>query len=144
MLILFLIWIYKVCTVMNGDRWSLVPKLWTLTEGQHSDTFQHFVAQSNSIVNLYSVTHILTPPQATIKNFCIKSPPNGSETHDWLNSVVRGKAVRIGPGYNSKEHATSSQIPRGAGPNWCQCGQVTKRPNKRFSLGNEMLSFPRL
>lgn len=144
MLILFLIWIYKECTVMNRDRLSLFPKLWTLTESQHSDTFQHFVAQSNSIVNLFSATPILTLPQVTIKNFCIISPPNGSETHDWLNSGVRGKAVRIRPGYNSKEHATSSQIPRGVGPNWCQCGQVTKRPNKRFSLGNEMPSFLRL
>lgn len=39
MLILFLIWICKECTVMNGDRLSLFSKLWAFTEGQHSDTF---------------------------------------------------------------------------------------------------------
>lgn len=57
---------------------------------------------------------------------------------------MRGKARRVKPGKDQKERMLrSSQVPGEVESNLRQCGQVTKRPDERSSLRNEMLSFPR-
>lgn len=146
MLIFFLVWVCKKFIVMNGDQLSLFPKLWSHTEGQHLVT-SHFVAQSESTVKPFlSISY----PQCTTSshhwNFCIISTHNGNKTHGWWRNGVTGNAVRIKLGYKEKRACWDrhSQTPREAGPNLCPCGQVTKRPHKRSSLGDAMLSFLRL
>lgn len=95
-------------------------------------------------LSLFSASLVLTPPQDTMKSsvlyYCFLMEV--SPMVDW--GVKWGVKPWVKPGDDQKERILrSSQVPREVEPNLCQCGQVAERPDKRSSLGNEMLSFPR-